>query len=266
MHDYIFFDGKIMAASEAAISPVTNAALYGKGVFTTVAIYDGKPFLWEKHWRRICSDAEKTAIDLTRHSEINTCKAVDEIITKNDVTTGRARLTFFDGSASQIWPSNAKGETSLLIITGEPHIITKIFRLTISPYRLNSNSPLAGVKSCNYLDKTLALDEAKARGFDEAVQLNERGEVTSAIMANVFWLKDNKLYTPSLRTGCLAGTMRKFVVEKRMCSEIEQSIDTLREADAIFLTSAGLAIVQVTEFESRKIEPATHSILDLLPN
>ena len=59
----------------------------------------------------------------------------------------------------------------------------------------------------------MALENAKAKGFDEAIRLNERGEVASACMANVFWIKDKKLFTPDLETGCLAGTTREFIIE-----------------------------------------------------
>ncbi|MEP6788123.1 MAG: aminotransferase class IV, partial [Acidobacteriota bacterium] len=124
---------------------------------------------------------------------------------------------------------------------------------------------LAGVKSCNYLEKIIALDEAKARGFDEVIQVNERGFITSAVMANVFWLKDGVLHTPSLTTGCLPGTTREFVLENIECREIEATLDELNKADAIFLTSAGLGVTQVAEFGSRKIEKKDHPILDLLP-
>ncbi len=254
-----------MTASEAVISPVTSAALYGKGIFTTAAIYEGKPFLWEKHWRRFCSNSEKVGIDLSEHTETSIKKALDEIVTKNGLTNGRARITFSDESTSKTWPFEMTRKTSLLIMTGEMRAVNENFRLTISPYQINSLSPQAGIKSCNYLDKILALDEAKARGFDETVQVNERGEITSATMANVFWLKDDILYTPSLKTGGLPGTTREFVIENLECREVEESLDKLHTADAIFLTSAGLGVVQVAEFESRKFEKIEHPILELPP-
>lgn len=265
MHRYVYFDSQIVTAHQTAISPVASAALYGKGVFTTIAINNARPSLWEKHWRRLRSNAERAAIDLSENTEAKTADALYEILEKNAVIDGRARITFFDGSAAKIWPTGVMSKTSVLIITGESHQMNVNFRLTISPYRVNSDSPLVGIKSCNYLDKILTLDEAKTRGSEEAVQVNELGEITSAAMANVFWLKDETLYTPSLKTGCLPGTTREFVMENMDCREVEETIDKLRVADAIFLTSAGLGVVQVGEFEGRKLSPLDHPILDLLP-
>lgn len=111
----------------------------------------------------------------------------------------------------------------------------------------------------------MAFEEARARGFDEAVRLNERGEVTSACMANVFWLKDGKLYTPSLQTGCLPGTTREHILENMECVEIGARIAELHSADDIFLTSAGIGVVQVAEFDGRAMRRDPHGILDIVP-
>ncbi len=111
----------------------------------------------------------------------------------------------------------------------------------------------------------MAFEEAKVRGFDEAVRLNERWEVASACMANVFWLKDGKLHTPSVGTGCLAGTTREFILETLDCDEVEATIAELNSADDIFLTSAGLGVIQVAEFDGKVMHQKPHRILDIVP-
>ena len=245
---------------------ISAACLYGKGIFTTIGIYSGQIFLWEKHWLRIADNAEKLKIDLTDFSEDNIKDALIEITRKNCVINGRARITVFDESSSKLWSQAASQKTGLSIITGESRAVSDNFCLTISPYRINSGSPLAGIKSCNYLEKILASDEALVRGFDEAIQINERGEVTSGTMANLFWIKGEVLFTPSLKTGCLPGTTREFVMENLECREVEVMLDELGAAAAIFLTSAGLGVVEVAEFESRRFDRLDHPIIDLLPS
>lgn len=243
---------------------VSAATLYGKGVFTTVAISSTKPLFWQKHWRRLKSDAGKIGIDLSEHSEHSTRNSLDEIIERNGVPDGRARITFFDERSNNIWPSESDGRTRLHIMTGDLRPLPQNFRVAVSPFTVNSRSPLAGVKSCNYLEKLMAMDEAKGRGFDEAIQVNERGNVTSATMANVFWLKSGGLYTPSLTTGCLPGTTREYVLENLECREVEAGIDELNSADAIYLTSAGLGVATVAEYKGRKLESTPHLITQLL--
>jgi len=240
------------------------AELYGKGIFTTVAIHDGQPFLWEKHWRRLEANAAVLDIDLSEHSESSTLDSLFTAISKN-LQTGRARITFADETPSRIWSAEGEQKTGLSIIVAECRSIPDNFKLTISPHRINTTSPLAGVKSCNYLDHLLAYEEASKRGFHEAVRLNERGEIASACMANVFCEKDGNLYTPSLKTGCLAGTTREFALENLACEEVETGIEALESADRIFLTSAGIGVLSVAEFQGRLLDTSGHPLLQLLP-
>lgn len=264
MHESVFFNSGLVAASEPNVAAVSTAGLYGKGIFTTLAIYDREPFLWEKHCNRLRKNAGSIGIDLADFSEAAVRCALDELLTANSVQNGRTRITFFDESAADLWPYGSGRGTSLLIMTADFRPMLESLSLTVSPYAINSTSPLAGVKSCNYLEKIIAKDEAKQRGFDEAIQLNERGEIVSGSMANVFWLKNGVLFTPSLRTGCLAGTTREFVLENADCEEVEVGIEVLRSADEIFLTSAGLGLVQVARFEDRELRRERHPLINLL--
>jgi branched-subunit amino acid aminotransferase/4-amino-4-deoxychorismate lyase len=253
MHRFAFFNRQIILASDAMLFAISSAAFYGKGVFTTIAIKNKEPFLWEKHWRRLKDNAGKIGVDFSEFAEKTVKNALAELIEKNQTKNARARITFFDESASKIWQFNTNRKTSLLITIADLRKMPEVFRLTISPFSINSTSPLAGVKSCNYLENILALEEAQRRGFTEAVRVNERGEIVGACMANIFWLKDGKLFTPSLKTGCLAGATREFVLENRECFEVEEKAGILREADAIFLTSSGIGVAQVAEFEEKKL-------------
>lgn len=265
MHENCVINNSIVQPETSFISLISAAALYGKGVFTTVAIRNGAPFLWEKHWRRLSTNAAKVGIDVSEYPEEKTKNVLVELIVANEVAGGRARITFFDESPSLVWSSEGEIKTIMLITTADLRPLSENFNLTLSPYRVNTTSPLAGIKSCNYLENLLAVDESKTRGFDEAIRLNERGEIASPCMANVFWTKKEKLYTPSLETGCLAGTTREFVLENIDCEEVEAGIEELKEADQIFLTSAGIGIVSVGEFNGRRLSKNLNQINKLWP-
>jgi branched-chain amino acid aminotransferase len=254
MHDFICFNQNFTRPEESAISVASSAALYGKGIFTTIAIYEEKPFLWEKHWRRLIENAAKLQVDLSNFAEEIVKNSLLQLIEKNDFSDGRARITFFDESPSKIWNFETAKQTSFLITTADLREVKTDLRVCVSPYLINSTSPLAGIKSCNYLENVLALEEAKSRGFDEAIRINERGEIVSACLANVFWLSDGKLFTPSLETGCLNGTTREFLMEKFDVAEVEKELKILESAEAIFLTSSGIGAAQITEYENRKFE------------
>lgn len=263
MHEFISFNGKIVAAEKAQIPAVSSAAMYGKGVFTTVAIHDGQPFLWDRHWARVFGDAAKLGLQMWEFQPDGVADSLAALIKKNEVSDGRARVTFYNEMGGGAWASDTGRMTSLLIVTGDPHEREGNLSIGISPHLVNSRSPLAGVKSCSYLENLLSLDEAVGRGLDEAVRLNEKGHITSACMANIFWRKSGALFTPALSTGCLAGTTRGYVMEKLGTREVEAGIDELNAAEGIFLTSAGLGIAEVEEIDGRKMEIVGYDLLVL---
>ena len=226
---------------------------------------DGAPFIWEKHWRRLSAHAARLEIDISDYSEAEVFEALTLEIERAGLKQGRARITVSDESNSEIWSHGREAKTSLSIITAERRPLPTEFSLTVSPHRVNTTSPLAGIKSCNYLEHLLAHKEAKTRGFDEAIRLNERGEIASACTANVFWLKDGKLHTPSLKTGCLAGTTREFALENLGCKEVETGIEELTNAEAIYVTSAGLGVIAANDFDGKRLETGRHEILELSP-
>lgn len=242
MHETVFFNDRFIRFGEASLPAASSAALYGKGVFTTIAVREKKAFLWEKHWRRLSGDAEKIGVDLSDFSEDLLIGALAKLIEKNRIENARARITFFDESAGRIWNFRTNRKTGVLIATAETHKPPEIFRLALSPFRVNSASPLAGVKSCNYLENILALEDAKKRGFDEAIRLNEKNEIVSAATANIFWTKDERIFTPAVETGCLRGTTREFLLENFPVREKKSGVGELADADEIFLTSAGIGI------------------------
>lgn len=262
MHDIVAINGEVIAASDARLSAVSSAALFGRGIFTTIAIHNGKPFLWDKHWRRLTTDAEKLGIAIAGFQPDTLYGDVFELIKRNAVDDGRVRISLFDGSPSRAWPFASNTGTTSLVMTGELRKTPELFLLTTSPYCVNSRSPLAGIKSCNYLENLVAMEEAHSRGHHEAIRINERAEVAGGTMANVFWLSNGKLFTPALRTGCLPGTTREFILERFDCREVEAGLEELRAVDAIFLTSAGLGAVQVMRFEEIEFAAARHPILD----
>ena len=244
MHKFVSFNHQILPASKPNLSAISSATLYGKGIFTTVAIYNSKPFLWEKHLSRLIDNASRIGLDFN-FSEDSISEALAKLISKNKIEKGRARLTFFDESAQGIWTIENGKKTSLLITTADFRPLSENLKLTVSPYQINSTFPLANIKSCNYLENLLAIEEAHKRGFDEAIRLNEKGEIVSACLANIFWVKDDDIFTPSLETGCLAGTTRESILEKYKVFEVSEPIEILQKSEAVFLTSAGLGARQV---------------------
>jgi aminodeoxychorismate lyase len=260
MHPVIYLNKTMVEATKARVAPVSSAMLYGRGVFTTLAIYNSQPFLWPKHWQRLAAHAKKLDIDHTGCTEKNVGEALHKLIAVNQVREGRARVILLARSGRDIWKTKIPGakKTDLLIMTGEPQKLAPTgMSLAVSPYRSNTFSPLAGIKSLNYLEHVLSWEEAQSRDFDEAVVLNERGEIVSATTANLFWAKNGALHTPNLSTGALAGVTRECVIElanKNFIPLLEgiYEMQDLTDADEIFLTSSSLGVAPVTTFDFRR--------------
>lgn len=259
MHSRIILNNQLLDAARARLPAITPAALYGRGVFTTLAVHNGHPFLWHEHWTRLMAHADRAGVDLSSLDEKQTRALLTRLIKANNVSEGRARITLLaNASRDGIWNLNGaseEAETLLLIMTGERDAPSAdVLALTVSPYRINTLSPLVGVKSVNYLEHIIAWEEARARDFHEAVMLNERGEVVSATMANIFWVRNGALHTPALSTGALAGTTRARILTlaEELGVPVVEGVNELAQvgdADEIFLTSAGLGVAIVTTFD-----------------
>lgn len=260
MHDFVSFDAEIISADGAFLPAVSAAAMYGRGVFTTVAVFSGEPFLWDKHWRRLSENALRLGVGLSEISEAFVSLSFDALIAANGVSKGRARIGIYDRGRGGAWSGDDAAAPALIIMTGDLMPRRNETRLTLSAFPVNSASPLAGIKSCNYLENLIAFEDAKQRGFDEAIRLNERGEVVSGCMSNIFWIRDGRLFTPALSTGCLAGTTREFILENSDCTETKAGIDELLNADALFLTSAGVGIMPAASLNETKFGAVEISI------
>ncbi len=260
MHPVIYLNKTMVEATRARVAPVSSAMLYGRGVFTTVAIYSGRPFLWPAHWERLYQGAERLSIDRSGLTEAGIGKAVEKLVTVNEVETGRARVILLARENRDFWRPARPGsrQTDLLIMTADQQQIRAAgLSLAVSPYRTNSSSPLVGIRSLNYLDHVLSWEEAQVREFDEAIMLNERGEIVSATMANIFWVGDGTVHTPTMNTGAFPGVTRGTVMDlaKKMFIPVLEGVyelSDLADADEIFLTSASLGVGLVTTFDFRQ--------------
>jgi len=114
--------------------------------------------------------------------------------------------------------------------------------------RRNETSPLTRIKSLNQGDNILQRRLAAQRGFDEAIFLNSRGELTEGTATNLFFVLDRRLYTPATDCGLLAGTVRRWLIEKHGAQEIRLLPRDLPSFQEMFITNAVLGIMPVRRF------------------
>lgn len=267
MHARVSYNGELLKVGDPAIPLATPGTLFGRGVFTTIAIHEGTAFLWDSHWERINAHAGRVGVDLAGIKSETVLSSLDQLIKANRIREGRARLSLMAHGNSGVW--SRKGatarKTDVLLMTAEARPVTEELAITVSPYRVNTLSPLVGIKSLNYLEPILAWEEAQSRDFAEAVRLNERGAVVSCTMANIFWVSDGTIYTPALATGALAGTTREVIIElaRELAIPLIEGVyelPALADADEIFITSAGRGVALVTSFDFHQYTVAFGSL------
>jgi branched-chain amino acid aminotransferase len=253
MDRLIFHNEQIVEASSARVEATLAGVQYGWGIFTMLRAYEGRVFAFERHWQRLIKHAEKARVPvLIKKDEAK--RAIHNLIHANGLVNGRIRLTILKGFAGS-WRTQQERESEVLIFTAsEQAQKMRDLNLTISPYRLLSSNPLAGVKRTAMLENLLAYEEARSRKFDEAVMLNERGEIVSATAGNIFWVEGIELCTPSLGTGCIAGITRAFVLEitKRINIHVVEAsfpLPRLLDASEVFLTSTARGITPVKSYD-----------------
>jgi branched-subunit amino acid aminotransferase/4-amino-4-deoxychorismate lyase len=259
MDRLIYHNDRIIDASEAKIAPTLAGVLYGWGLFTTLRIYQGRAFAFEHHWERLLKSSDKARVPLGIDAGVIK-QALGDIVAANAVEQGRARITILKGEAGS-WRGASAREADVLIFTAsEAARPPSPIALTVSPYRLLSSGPLTGIKRTAMIENLLAYDEARSRSFDEAVLLNERGEMVGATAANLFWAQGDELFTPSLATGAIAGITRRFVCDIAAQAKlhlVEGSFTTQRLLDAreVFLTSTAREIALVASYDVKQYDP-----------
>ena len=260
----VYHNDRLIEVSDARVAPTLAGVLYGWGLFTTLRVYAGRVFAFEHHWERLLKSAEKARVPLGIDAAAMK-QALGEIVAANAVKQGRARITILKGEAGS-WRGASSREADVLIFTaGDAARPPSPIALTVSPHRLLSGGPLAGIKRTAMIEHLLAYDEARSRNFDEAVLLNERGEMVGATAANLFWAQGDELFTPGLATGAMPGITRRFVCEvaaQARLHVVEGSFTTQRLLDAreVFLTSTTREVAPVASYDVKQYDPKEANI------
>jgi branched-chain amino acid aminotransferase len=257
IHRYVFHNQELLPIEKTRWSPGQAGLICGWGLFTTVRIVQGEAFAYERHWRRVEKDAGITRLPLS-YSGAKVRVNLQEVLRANKVTEGCARIYLVWNDVG-MWKSDEKRpEVDLVITTADLPNYPDQVRLTVREHGRHAASALAGVKTISWLNSVWAAGEAHREGFDEVVLLNERGEVSECTAANIFMVKDGKVLTPPLSSGCLEGVTRGVLMEiasEAGTSVKEQTlrIEDLLGADEVFITSTNRNAIGVREIAGQQI-------------
>ena len=215
-------------------------------IFESFPVHHGRPVFLEAHLQRLKAASLRCGF----HVDLGALDQIEEILNQIRFDAfARVYVTGGDGS-----PTSAATECRIFVMA-EPR--EKLQEAQVqSGYRLSIHPApylpiFGGIKTANYWANIHARQLAIERQNHESLLFGGNGELISACMANVFVASKGVLRTPPLNSGARDGVMRKWVLERCQVLECALSLEDVRTADELFLTSSGIGIMPVTAVEGR---------------
>lgn len=233
----IYKSKKYSSVNELPTELVFHAFKYGDGAFESILVNNGKVELLSYHYERIKNTCRALGFD-----DLNIIQLKDLIQLIPSQGMYKVRLTYFRTGNAMYYSDQLK--TDYIAEVSELNDIKQeVYNIGVYDHPLKSYSFLSSSKLTNCMPYVEATRYAKHYSLDEVIILNNRGEVCESSYCNVFLVKDGIISTPNLESGCVAGTMRAYLLDQEDIVERSVSLDDLLEADEVFLTNAVRGII-----------------------
>ncbi len=260
--EYIVFNGKFYASETAIVSAGSRGLRFGDGLFETMKAIHGQVEFIDEHFARLWKGMQILQFNIPKHFTPDFLQdEITGLLKKNkQLNNARIRLAVFRGNGGLYDEMNHI-----------PNYVIETWPLADDIGKWNSNGLVLGIykdakKSCdilanikhnNFLPYALAALHAKKQKWNDALLLNTEDGICDTTIANIFLIKNNIVYTPALSQGCIAGVMRKNIIDKLKAANIPiiegiLHIDDLLTADEVFLSNSIYNIRWVQLVEDKK--------------
>lgn len=252
---FIYVNGSLLPSNKAGLPIADRGLKFGDGVYETIRVENGQPFSWKKHMERLTISLKLLKI---KADTSNLLDISQQLLKKNNIVHGTLRIMITRGIGGTGYLPGKANEYGIVIeALPLPKVPEKPVDLWLSNWRKIPKECLpAAAKTMQGLSSTLARMEAEENGCFEAVLLALDGHICECSSSNIFWVKNGKLYTPSLDAGILAGTTRDCIIELWPGGVFEGlfSIKELEEADEVFVTNVVWGALPVRKLMPQGIE------------
>jgi branched-chain amino acid aminotransferase len=259
----IYIDGRFYDESEAKVSVFDHGLLYGDGVFEGIRFYNGRVFRMEAHMDRLWESARSICLEIPISREAMD-EALLETIRQNKLRDGYVRLIVTRGVGNLgLNPTQCKRPSIIIIASTIALYPEEIYRkgltvVTVATRRIGPAMLNPAIKSLNYLNNVLARIEANLANADEALMLNDAGNIAECTADNVFIVKHGQIMTPPITAGALRGITRSVVFDIAeeldiKISEPELTRHDLYIADEAFLTGTAAEVIPMIKVDGRMI-------------
>ncbi|MEX0967879.1 MAG: aminotransferase class IV [Bacteroidia bacterium] len=244
---FVDLSGTYFAEDERIFTVANRSFRYGDGVFESIRIINGKTHLLELHIQRLFNAARFLKIELPEEWNYEFFQdAILRLADKNGVAeNGRLRLSIFRQQGGLYSPKRNGGEYVLEArghdVQGFP-LNEEGLRVDIYTEIEKTTNHYSNFKTSNSLVYVMASLYRKEHNLDDCFIINSKSRVIEAISANIFFIRDGKIYTPPLSEGCISGIMRTHLLqlmekEGMQVQETPLTLEELFQADELFLTN-----------------------------
>jgi branched-chain amino acid aminotransferase len=258
-------NGLVMSEREAVVSVFDHGFLYGEGVYETLRTYDGRPFLFDRHMRRLRRSAQMIELDVPLTDE-ELAGRIRDTMAATELGGNEAYIrVLVTRGVGELSYSLSATPTPTIVVIVKPHVDlphalyergVKVVMVSIVRNHPRSVNPM--IKSNNLMNSALAMQQADKHGAFEGVMLNYRGELAECTTSNLFIVKAGRALTPPLESGLLPGITREFLfrVGHNAGIDVREEVlkpDDLFNADEAFLTGTTREIVPIVKVDERSI-------------
>ena len=242
---FVYHKDSIHKTDELSIDINNRAFCYGDGLFETIFIEHQNFKHLKYHFDRLSEGMKVLRLELENPLELPLLeKILTKLIHENEIKDrAKIKIYVWRKTGGLFTPENQTADLLIEAINSKEHKIQVLSKVKIcKSIRLNY-SILSKFKTLSSLNYVMAGIEKKEKDAEDLILLDSRDNISECISSNIFWIKDNIFFTPSLNTGCVAGTSRSRIIdclkEQNIKSEIiEVKKEILFQANHIFTSNA----------------------------
>ena len=235
MSPSLWIDGSLVPEEEAVVSALDHGLTVGDGVFETLRVYRGVPFALSRHLVRLGRSCDGLGLPCPPEDVLR--GAVSDVVAASDMPEARLRITVTGGRAPLGSGRGTSPPTVIVALAPFEEWPASVQVATV-PWPRNEHSAVAGLKTTSYAENVVALAAAHAQGASEAIFGNTAGNLCEGTGSNVFLVIDDRIVTPPLDSGCLAGVTRELLLELVDIEERDVPLWAITEAEEVFITSS----------------------------
>ncbi|MGE7912422.1 aminodeoxychorismate lyase [Lysinibacillus xylanilyticus] len=254
-----WMNGDYLAAQDLRVSPFDHGFLYGLGFFETFRTYKGQVFCWEEHMERLQIALSQYRIHMP-YTEEDLLNVVQRLNEQDDGQDGYFRINVSAGEHNIGLQPTEYRQPNVIVFRKELHDAPRGMEKNAQWLVTPRNTPEKGlrVKSHHYGNNVLGRFEMPSLAQQEGFFLTEDGFVAEGVTSNIFWVKGDILYTPSLETGILPGIIRAWVIERAQSLGVKVkegffTKEDVEQSSECFITNSIQELVPILKIESKQL-------------